>query len=494
MPDIGERLSDLINGSVIIFASTLLKRLGRFISHLAIVRYLLPSEYGIVALIISVGTISASLVQAGIPTGVARLIPAADETSEKATLAGSSLFVVSILSLVATAAFLWAPRFLYDSVNISVIRPNVGILGLFIIFYSISETTIGILRAHENSKAAGISRGLFSNILGIGFLGYYIYFQGSLDVQIVLFYWIIFQFSMLISSVYYIHDNDYAISFPTKQSAVSLISYSWPLAVSVALLNLMSNIDILFLGYYTTSKVIGLYRAVYPITMIILIGLTSTVFLYLPLITKFYESGQVTDLQDIYQSTTKWISSLTFPVLLVFVIFSNSVVTNLIGTQYQQSSLIFTILSIAAFARVVVGPNGATAKAINRPEFEFKSAAFGFGINIISNLILIPLYSGVGAAVATLISYSIYNLLELYFIRRIIYINPFSIRTFVSFTPTFLLATGIRWLLDSNIDLLQLALVGILLMVTQVAATIVICDLSKVDRILLERLRNNVRG
>ncbi|MGL5034833.1 MAG: polysaccharide biosynthesis C-terminal domain-containing protein, partial [Microcystaceae cyanobacterium] len=79
----------------------------------------------------------------------------------------------------------------------------------------------------------------------------------------------------------------------------------------------------------------------------------------------------------------------------------------LLGKAYQESATIL-ILHIWALPFVCLGvARGQWLIAENYTQFNFWATALGALSNILLNLILIPAYEGVGAAIATVISYAI---------------------------------------------------------------------------------------
>ncbi|MFB6186320.1 MAG: oligosaccharide flippase family protein, partial [Halobacteriaceae archaeon] len=198
---------------------------------------------------------------------------------------------------------------------------------LLVICYSVGRLGVGILRGHQDSHSAALSRDILPNMFALAGFGAAIFFFEEPTEWIALVYWLVFQGSILFISILYIFHQKYPIRIPTWHSLSKLTRFALPLALSATLLQIMSNIDILFIAAYSSNEVVGYYRSVYPIAIIIMIGLTSTVFIYLPIATEYYENSEWKSLREIFQVVTKWVTVLTFPLFLVFALFSTGTIS-----------------------------------------------------------------------------------------------------------------------------------------------------------------------
>ncbi len=98
---------------------------------------------------------------------------------------------------------------------------------------------------------------------------------------------------------------------------------------------------------------------------------------------------------------------LSVSIALPMTFLSTSLVVQIFGKAYVASG---TILAIHIWASVFVFlgvANGKWFLAENRQILSFQRTALGAVVNIVVNLILIPNYGAVGAAVATVFSYAV---------------------------------------------------------------------------------------
>jgi O-antigen/teichoic acid export membrane protein len=132
--------------------------------------------------------------------------------------------------------------------------------------------------------------------------------------------------------------------------------------------------------------------------------------------------------------TTKWAFIATFPAFLTFVVFPGDVLAIFFEDGARQASLAFVVLACGFFTNAAFGRNRETLSGLGRTKLIMVANGVAYVLNILLNLLLIPVYSYVGAAVASAISYISLNLLIYVFLRSQFDISPFSRwtrRTFV---------------------------------------------------------------
>jgi len=217
--------------------------------------------------------------------------------------------------------------------------------------------------------------------------------------------------------------------------ARDLLSNSWPLIFSSFMITIYMRIDQVMLGQMKGVEAVGIYSAAvrlsevwYFIPMII----ASSVF---PSLIQSKELGEVIyaqRLQKYFHLNTLLAYGLALPTSLL----SPFIVSFLYGDSYQGAEKIFFIL-IWASPIVFLGV-AREQYLLNEGlvKFSLLATTIGATSNILLNLVLIPRFSGFGAAIATLISYSLSNYLSSFLLKSPLrigwmqtnsLINPFSL-------------------------------------------------------------------
>lgn len=239
--------------------------------------------------------------------------------------------------------------------------------------------------------------------------------------------------------------------------------FSAPLVVSSVLGSLLTRTDTVMLGYFKTSHQVGLYAAAYPLANSLLIVLSSFGFLYLPLTSRLDANGEREEINAIYQLTTKWIYVVTFPAFLLFIAFPGDILTIFFGDRYAGGATALIILSVGFFTNAAGGRNRETLSALGHTNLILAGNTVAFGLNVILNLMLIPVYGFLGAAVASAVANVALNAFMFLVLWTNFGISPFSQWTVRTMTrvPLFLVPPTVivsQWVSVSAVTL-PLALV-----------------------------------
>ncbi|CQR48722.1 flippase [Haloferax massiliensis] len=481
-----EGIADIILSSGLFASSGMISRFFGFLGHIAIVQSLPPDVFGNITISQAVVTTIIPIAVFGLGDGIPRLLAGSDSEAYDKKIISSGLISASGIGLTASiVVFLGAP-IIADGFNNPSITPYLSILSIQIFFGVVWGALRGTLRGYRLSKALAISKDIAPKGTALIVLGLCVWILGP-ETGALSYYLSLPIISAVVAAAAIYYLVEYKPSRPSASHTKELFSFSIPLALSSTFVILMLNADMLFLGYLSSSTSVGYYRSVRPFSQLILIGLMSSVTIYMPLVTEFFESGRKDSVSRIYTVTTKWLAILTFPLVGVFVLFSPEVVVGFLSEEYKPAAIVLSILSIGMYGRVFVGPNGATTQAIGRPKIEFYAGILGVIVNICFNIVLIPSFGIAGAAIATSMGFTAYNILELTIIYREIGAHPFSMNMVKPLIPSTILGFILYSILPDGLSLPALIGVGIFWTLCQVLFVVATDSFDKMDRdILLE--------
>lgn len=189
----------------------------------------------------------------------------------------------------------------------------------------------------------------------------------------------------------------------SKVYARELWLSSWPMMLSSIAIIVYMRIDQIMLAHIKGASEVGLYSAALRLSEawnFIPIIVTSSVF---PRILKMKNQNK-----EKYRESVSYLFGLmiliSITIALPVTLFSSSIVKFLFGLSYQRAGTVLAIhiwTSIFVFIGIV---SSQWMVAENLQKVNFRRTLVGAILNILLNLILIPRYSIVGAASATLIS------------------------------------------------------------------------------------------
>ncbi len=433
MPEIvTESLRKIANGSAIIFMGTIISLSLGFFTRIIIVRFTTQNEFGIYSLALTIITICGTLAMFGLQEGVTRNIAYFRGKKEKENVQGTiySAIIISLAaSFLVTFIVISSSSYIATEIfEISEISPILKILSMSIPFTVITNVLISIFRGFDN---ANIKVG-FDNILRpatyLLLLGTVVVLQMSFII-ILYTYVISILITFVIIVIYFLKNKPNKIKYNRlhiNKNTKELLRYSLPLLAVSILLMVMSWTDTLMLGYFKTTEIVGVYSATYPVAALLSTGINSLGYLYVPIISGLYSKNQVKELGKINENSTKWSFVTTVPIFSLIFIFPEFVLNTFYDYRYIEASNVLQVLALGFMMNSFFGLNYFTLMATGKTTFLMTCSSISAALNILLNLILIPTYGMIGAAVASTISFTaieMYMTLKLY---KFLKIHPFN--------------------------------------------------------------------
>lgn len=425
--DVVDALQQVTSGAAVVVTGTVLGMCFNIVGRAMFTRTFTPSEYGVFSVgftVVSIFTVVASL---GLRNGVTRQIAyyRTDDGEKAGTIIGWGLLLSTATATVVAVALVLSA----DAVATGVFGSPEYALPLRIVAFGVPcYTLIRVATAVFRGFSRTRERVLFQEILQKASFP-------ALLVPVVLlglpYEWGIaaFPLSLGVTAVVY---GGYVLrrnpgSFRTRvaarlrdrETAVELIRFSFPLLFAAILVQIMTWMDILMLGYFETPAVVGMYDAVRPLVRIVPIIWGAMIFMYTPLVSEYHADGSTESIRRIYFVLTKWFSSMTFPLTLVFVLFPEVVLGAVFGPEYTRASTALQILALAFFSGNLMGPNGATLTAIGETRVVMWANLVAAVMNVGLNVVLIPRLGLNGAAIATATALVVRNAIRVWLLYDI---------------------------------------------------------------------------
>lgn len=228
-----------------------------------------------------------------------------------------------------------------------------------------------------------------------------------------------------------------------------MLNFSVPLMASSSIMFIMTNTDNLMIQYFVGSSEVALYDIAFMLGQTLTIFHGAVGFLFLPLVSELESEGKWEEIASIYRLVTKWIAFATLPGLIVFAAFPETVIRLTFGVKYIRGSAILPIIAIGYFVRAAAGPNKGLLSAAGMTRFIMLSNLAAASVNVILNVALIE-YVGLGAfgaAIASMATFILLNLLYSLQIYRLHGVHPISTAMSKPILIYSLAATGVAVLL-----------------------------------------------
>ena len=209
-----------------------------------------------------------------------------------------------------------------------------------------------------------------------------------------------------------------------------LFFFSFPLVLQSAILIFMKKCDIMMLGYFFKSENYSAqYNAAGIATLVIANILLAFSSLFAPLIAKVSEKKDYQKMNELYKTVTRWMLYITMPAAAMMLLFPELVlaVFKLPATPLLISSL--RILVCAQIVSTLAGHSGTMLIMSGYSRMILYINVLAVFANVLMNALLIPSYSMLGAALATLIAIAIRNCLAVVCTMIFVKSQPFSLAT-----------------------------------------------------------------
>ena len=252
---------------------------------------------------------------------------------------------------------------------------------------------------------------IFAIIIKLGFLYYsveFAYFVWAWVIESVVRAYLLFYFYLKKESVKnWIFD---------RKLAVKLLSESWPMMFSAIAAIVYLKIDVVMLGNMKTGTDVGVYSAAVRLSELFYFLPSIVAATLLPAIVRTNKVNKKLFYNNI-QALLDAMALYSIGAVVFLFLAAEFLVATLFGAEFLMSA---TILQIHAFAIFFVAAGTVRDKVLiaeDRIKFIMVSTFFGAIINIVLNYYLIQRYSGLGAAVATVVSYGFSGYLACVFWR-----------------------------------------------------------------------------
>jgi O-antigen/teichoic acid export membrane protein len=178
-----------------------------------------------------------------------------------------------------------------------------------------------------------------------------------------------------------------------------LIEFSYPLMFSGIVWTALSWGDTFMIGYFMDDASVGLYDI--GLTTAALIGIPASALgsLALPSFSDLGARGSKKSAA--LKTTTRWSFVATFPIFLLMILFSEQLLQLLFGPQYAEAGAALAVIAVGTFFANSTGQMNAYLKSDSHTKLMLYNNIANLVFNLSLNLLLIPTFGIIGAAIAT---------------------------------------------------------------------------------------------
>jgi len=164
-------------------------------------------------------------------------------------------------------------------------------------------------------------------------------------------------------------------------------------------------------GLLRSQEDAGLFSVASRGAMLIAFGLGAVNATLQPTVARLWTLGRLEELQHLVTVSARAVLLFALPVSVIFILFSEPILTTAFGSGYAPAAPAFAILCAAQLLNAGIGSVGALLVMTGHQRDAAAGIATGAALNVALGLVLIPMAGVVGAAVAAAISIVTWNIL-----------------------------------------------------------------------------------
>jgi O-antigen/teichoic acid export membrane protein len=260
--------------------------------------------------------------------------------------------------------------------------------------------------------------------------------------------------------------------------------------MSSIMVQFQRNIQTLFLGSLNTMTSVGIFSIASQITAVSGNFTSSLNTSSKPVVAEIHDRRDMKQMGQLYQTTNKWAVMVQLPISLLMILFPGPLLS-IFGDSYTQGATALVILAFADLLNVGTGMGGIILDMTGYTRLKLLNSILRLGLYLGFDLLLIPRWGLVGAAVAVLAGEGMVNLLRLFQVYVLFRLLPFNRGFFKPLVAAALAALGALamgiWL-PAESSLLNAAAGATVLLAVYAGVTLLL-GFSTEEAFMLDRLR-----
>lgn len=206
----------------------------------------------------------------------------------------------------------------------------------------------------------------------------------------------------------------------------AILKQGFPLMLSNSLITLMIWTETLMLGIFRTEAEVGVYNVAFRISLLLIIPLGAVCAVTAPEFAIYNSKKDLKGLQNTLDKANRIIFWTTIPAVLIIALFSTQLL-GIFGKEFTGGSISLIFLTVGRFFYTLCGTRGIILPMLGKQNVEQYISFSIVIIDIVLNLIFIPLWGINGAALSTMITTIIWTIISVVYLRKSMKLNSLYI-------------------------------------------------------------------
>ena len=200
-------------------------------------------------------------------------------------------------------------------------------------------------------------------------------------------------------------------------------SFAFPRAIAALFQAMVAWIDVILVGALASAKAAGIYAVASRLTLLGALFLRALILVLGPQVSSFLARGERARAQVVYQVSTWWLTAISWPAYVTIALFA-PVVIRIFGDDFAAGATPLAILSLAMLVSMACGPVSVVLLMAGKSSWNLANTIFAAALAIGLDIVLIPRYGVVGAAIGATAGIAANNLVPLFQVWRYLGLHP----------------------------------------------------------------------
>ena len=201
-----------------------------------------------------------------------------------------------------------------------------------------------------------------------------------------------------------------------------LLRYGIPFVPMLLMEWLLSSMDKWSIRFLNDFSETGVYSSAMQIMTVLMTLKITYVAFWSPVAMKKYEQEDESSVKPFFADMFQKVQFLCLLAAFGITAF-RSIIVLILGEKYRDASYIIPFLSLMPVLSILFEMTGQGIKFRKKPIYFNYASAVAICCNLAGNLMLVPKYKGIGAAVATAATYIVYFVIGTYFANKCYPVN-----------------------------------------------------------------------
>lgn len=416
-------------GGGITFAGKMFLAGIRLVTTIILARLLGADQYGMYSLALSAANIAVGLAVFGLDSALVRYVAILASRQDEKGVWGAlqiGIGMATFLSVV-TGTLLYALAYpvaqqLFQEPELA---PLLQLMSVIVPLLTLSDVLAGANRGFKRMEYPVIAQFVSQPIIRL-FLILILLFNDFNTVHAI----ITFGLADMAASflLLYFLNREFALKRPfrdARRDVKEIFRFALPVWLSEMMAKFRNNIQLLIIGTLHTVSGVGIFSLATQLTLVGSEIFSSINTSAKPVIAELHDRRDWHQMGQIYKSANKWVVMIQLPVFLIMVLFPKQILS-MFGMSFTDGAAALAVLAFAHLVKTGTGMGGIIIDMTGYTNLKLVNSFIRSVLYLGLDILLIPRWGLMGAAVAALIGEGLINLivlLEVFFLFRLLPFN-----------------------------------------------------------------------